>query len=147
MVTTQLRDGELFYMIAVAPENEAGVFQNAFRNMMQVCSNQRITANHISSRSKGPLFGAGLLLCQPFAISYGPMDAITIQGRTWFKWTLIAAGWTLFAVFFASESVVSRAYMGRPLRVSEALGPWLLCAYIWLAATPCFTSSVASISA
>src|SRR5688500_16934167 len=64
------------------------------------------------------------------------MDATTIQGRTWFKWTLIAAGWTLFAVFFASESVVSRAYLGRPLRMSEALGSWLLCAFIWLAATP-----------
>jgi sensor histidine kinase YesM len=64
------------------------------------------------------------------------MDATTIQGRTWVKWTLIAAGWTLFAFFFASESVVSRAYQGRPLRVSDALVPWLLCAYTWLAATP-----------
>ena len=64
------------------------------------------------------------------------MDAPTIQERTWLKWTLIAVGWTLFAVFFASESVVSRAYLGRPLRVSDALVPWLICAYTWLAATP-----------
>ncbi len=64
------------------------------------------------------------------------MDGKTIQGRTWPKWILIGAGWTLFAIFFASESVVSRAYLGRPLRVSESLGSWLLCAYIWLAATP-----------
>ena len=49
---------------------------------------------------------------------------------------MIAAGWTLFAVFFAGESVVSRAYLGRPLRMAEALGSWLLCALTWLAATP-----------
>lgn len=35
VVTTQLRDGRLLYMIAVAPQNEAGVFQNAFRNVMR----------------------------------------------------------------------------------------------------------------
>ncbi len=52
------------------------------------------------------------------------------------KWILIAGGWTLFAIFFASESVVTRAYLGRPLRIGDALGSWLLCAYIWLAATP-----------
>jgi peptidase M48-like protein len=35
VVTTQLQDGRLLNMIAVAPENEAGVFQNAFRNVMR----------------------------------------------------------------------------------------------------------------
>ena len=35
VVSTQLRDGRLLYMIAVAPENEAGVFQNAFRNVLR----------------------------------------------------------------------------------------------------------------
>ena len=35
VVTTQLRDGRILYMIAVAPENERGVFQNAFRTVMQ----------------------------------------------------------------------------------------------------------------
>ncbi len=35
VITTQLRDGRLLYMIAVAPENEAGNFQTAFRNVMQ----------------------------------------------------------------------------------------------------------------
>lgn len=35
VVTTQLRDGRLFYMIAVAPENEYGTFQAAFRNIMR----------------------------------------------------------------------------------------------------------------
>jgi hypothetical protein len=35
VVTTQLRDGRLLYMIAVAPDNETGVFQNAFRNVLR----------------------------------------------------------------------------------------------------------------
>lgn len=35
VVTTQLRNGELFYMIAVTPQNESGTFQNAFRNVLR----------------------------------------------------------------------------------------------------------------
>jgi hypothetical protein len=35
VITTQLRDGRLLFMIAVAPQNEAGVFQNAFSNVMR----------------------------------------------------------------------------------------------------------------
>lgn len=59
-----------------------------------------------------------------------------ISKRRWLKWSLIAAGWTLFGVFFASESVVSRAYLGRPLNPGDAITVWLICAYIWLSATP-----------
>ncbi len=58
-------------------------------------------------------------------------------GRSqWLKWGLIAGGWTLFAFFFASELVVSRAYAGRPLNFGKALAGWLICAFLWLAATP-----------
>jgi peptidase M48-like protein len=35
VVTTQLRDGQLLYMIAVAPENEYGTYQTAFRNILR----------------------------------------------------------------------------------------------------------------
>jgi len=35
VVTTQLRNGELFYMIAVAPENEWSSYQSAFRNILR----------------------------------------------------------------------------------------------------------------
>ncbi|HEY0378111.1 MAG TPA: histidine kinase [Pyrinomonadaceae bacterium] len=52
------------------------------------------------------------------------------------KWALIAAGWTLFGLFFASQSIAVRAYDGRPLRLGETLASWLLCAYLWLALTP-----------
>lgn len=34
LITTQLRNGDLFYMIAVAPQNDAGTFQSAFRNIL-----------------------------------------------------------------------------------------------------------------
>ena len=35
LITTQTRDGQLFYMIAVAPQNEYGTYQNAFRNILR----------------------------------------------------------------------------------------------------------------
>jgi hypothetical protein len=35
VVTTQLQTGELFYMIAVTPENDAGRYQPAFRNILR----------------------------------------------------------------------------------------------------------------
>ncbi len=52
------------------------------------------------------------------------------------KWGLIAAGWTLFGLFFASQAIAVRAYDGVPLRAGQAVASWLLCAYIWLALTP-----------
>lgn len=52
------------------------------------------------------------------------------------KWGLIAAGWTLFGLFFASQSIAVRAYDGRPLSVGGTVASWLLCAYLWLALTP-----------
>jgi hypothetical protein len=35
LLTTQTRDGQLFYMIAVAPQNEYGTYQTAFRNILR----------------------------------------------------------------------------------------------------------------
>jgi beta-barrel assembly-enhancing protease len=35
VITTQLRNGQLFYMIAVAPQNEAGSYQSAFSNVLR----------------------------------------------------------------------------------------------------------------
>jgi len=64
------------------------------------------------------------------------MLAKAISQRSWLKWVLIGAGWTLFAFFFVSEVVVSRAYAGRPLNFGRALSVWLICASLWLAATP-----------
>ena len=60
----------------------------------------------------------------------------SIQRRSWLKWCLIALGWTLFGFFFASEVVVSRAYAGRPAKLGPAVAAWLICAFLWFAATP-----------
>lgn len=35
IITTQLRSGELFYVVAVSPENEASSYNSAFRNMIR----------------------------------------------------------------------------------------------------------------
>ena len=35
LITTQLRNGQLFYMIAVAPENESASYQTAFRSVLR----------------------------------------------------------------------------------------------------------------
>jgi len=35
LITTQLRNGQLFYLIAVAPENESASYQTAFRNILR----------------------------------------------------------------------------------------------------------------
>ena len=64
------------------------------------------------------------------------MRATARFNQAWWKWSLIAAGWTLFGVFFASELVVNRAYDGRSLKIGAGLAMWLICSYLWLAATP-----------
>ena len=35
VVTTQLRNGELFYMIAVAPDNDYNNYQSVFQNVLR----------------------------------------------------------------------------------------------------------------
>lgn len=60
----------------------------------------------------------------------------SIRQRPWLKWILIGVGWAMFALFFASETVVSRAYAGRGLNFGVALEAWLICAFLWFAATP-----------
>ena len=35
VVTTQLRNGQLFYMIAVAPSNDFNSYQSAFRTILR----------------------------------------------------------------------------------------------------------------
>jgi hypothetical protein len=35
VITTQLRNGDLFYMIAVSPQSDSGSFQSAFSNILR----------------------------------------------------------------------------------------------------------------
>jgi sensor histidine kinase YesM len=58
------------------------------------------------------------------------------ERRRLLKWSLIAAGWTLFGLFFASEVIIIRAYEGRPLRLGETLAAWMICACVWFCLTP-----------
>jgi two-component system, LytTR family, sensor kinase len=64
------------------------------------------------------------------------METKFTRGRSELKWGLIAVGWMLYGFFFASQVVVTRAYLGRPLRVGGTLAVWLICAALWFAATP-----------
>lgn len=65
-----------------------------------------------------------------------PMEKGSTGRRSELRWVLIALGWTFYGVFFASQVVVTRAYLGRPLRIGGTLSIWLLCAFLWLVATP-----------
>jgi len=56
--------------------------------------------------------------------------------RPWAKWGLLFISWTLFGLFFASQVLINRAYLGRPLNVGYALSKSLSCAYIWALLTP-----------
>jgi sensor histidine kinase YesM len=56
--------------------------------------------------------------------------------QRWLKWGHLFAAWTLFALFFVSQLLISRAYKGRALDVGHTLINWLTCAYLWGALTP-----------
>lgn len=64
------------------------------------------------------------------------MQAERTRSSDWSKWILIGFGWVAFALFFASEIVLRRAYAGFPLNIKRALSIWLICAGLWFAATP-----------
>jgi sensor histidine kinase YesM len=64
------------------------------------------------------------------------MEKESTGARSELKWLLIAIGWAFYGFFFASQVVATRAYLGRPLRVGGTLAIWLLCALLWLVATP-----------
>lgn len=64
------------------------------------------------------------------------MEKGATRRRSELEWGLIAVGWTLYGFFFASQLVLTRAYLGRPLKVGGALAAWLICSFIWFGATP-----------
>lgn len=64
------------------------------------------------------------------------MEERATRRRSELKWGLIAVGWMLYGFFFASQVVVTRAYLARPLKVGGTLAAWLICALIWFGATP-----------
>jgi len=62
------------------------------------------------------------------------MSEHTIRGRR--QRLLILGAWTFYALFFAGDLIIGRAYDGRPLMLGRTLIQWLVCGYIWAAWTP-----------
>jgi two-component system, LytTR family, sensor kinase len=52
------------------------------------------------------------------------------------KAAIIIGGWTLFGLFFASQTYLTQIYWGREASWSQALWVWLPCGYSWAALTP-----------
>src|ERR1051325_6989951 len=50
--------------------------------------------------------------------------------------SVIIGGWTLFGLFFASQSYVSQVYRGGESSWTQALIAWMPCAYSWALLTP-----------
>lgn len=52
------------------------------------------------------------------------------------KLLFLLGGWTVYALFFAGDLIIGRAYDGRPLMARQTMIEWLVCGYIWAALTP-----------
>jgi two-component sensor histidine kinase len=63
---------------------------------------------------------------------------IKLRGKkeTRIKAIIIVAGWTLFGLFFASQSYMTQVYWGRQASWADALWIWMPCGYSWAALTP-----------
>jgi sensor histidine kinase YesM len=51
-------------------------------------------------------------------------------------WGLIFACWTLYGLFFGSQSIAQQAYWGEPVMWKRTLLSWLVCGYVWAILTP-----------
>lgn len=49
---------------------------------------------------------------------------------------IVVAGWTLFGLFFASQTYMTQVYWGREASWAEVLWVWMPCGYSWAALTP-----------
>ena len=56
--------------------------------------------------------------------------------RRCMKWLLIFGCWTLFGLFFLSQSYIQQAYAGRPFEWKRLLAVWMCSAYLWALLTP-----------
>lgn len=58
------------------------------------------------------------------------------QSQSWTKTGVIIGGWTLFALFFACQRYIERAFLGEPTSWTRVLSAWTACSYLWAALTP-----------
>jgi signal transduction histidine kinase len=49
---------------------------------------------------------------------------------------LLVGGWTLYALLFAAQGCLDRAYRGEPVAWAQTLAIWLACGYAWALITP-----------
>ncbi|MGH9949080.1 MAG: LytR/AlgR family response regulator transcription factor [Pyrinomonadaceae bacterium] len=64
------------------------------------------------------------------------MDQARINNQKFWNIGLILVCWTLYGLFFASQSYVRQAYFGRNPDWQNALAVWLTCGYSWAILTP-----------
>lgn len=59
-----------------------------------------------------------------------------MKRQRWANWGLVLCGWTFFAIFFATQSLLYQAYSGTPVNWRQTLVEWLVYSCIWAALTP-----------
>jgi two-component sensor histidine kinase len=64
------------------------------------------------------------------------MQRLSPRDENRIKAIVIVAGWTLFGLFFASQTYLTQVYWGRDASWAEALWAWMPCGYSWAALTP-----------
>ncbi|HSE97856.1 MAG TPA: histidine kinase, partial [Blastocatellia bacterium] len=58
------------------------------------------------------------------------------RNESWIKAAMVVGGWTVFGLFFASQTYLSQVYWGRAASWTQALWIWMPCGYSWAALTP-----------
>ena len=61
---------------------------------------------------------------------------INIRWRGLSRWGVIFGCWTFYGLFFACQTYLNSAYLGRMIPFRRTLVVWLSCAYIWALLTP-----------
>src|ERR1041384_3528502 len=64
------------------------------------------------------------------------MKGETTGRRRLVTFGLILACWTLYGLFFGSQTIAQQAYWGAPITWKRSLLSWLVCGYVWAILTP-----------
>lgn len=64
------------------------------------------------------------------------MNSVKPNNHSFFNAGLIILAWTLYGLFFASQSYLRTSYYGYPAEWQNILVVWLICAYAWALLTP-----------
>ncbi len=64
------------------------------------------------------------------------VSRLTVLPYYWRKTLIFFGVWTLYGLFFALQSYINSAYVGRIVSFEHTLGLWLSCGYVWAFLTP-----------